>query len=116
MSHSSSALSSRRLVLSLIVSSFGLHLGDNGFEPYGAPRPGLETFLTALAQTVYKFRRNYFRAHGNFEEENKVVEPSINIINYSIGFDSRRYQILGVVVGLERGPLSLVRSIEELLE
>ena len=33
-----------------------------------------------------------------------------------LGFDSRRYQIFRVVVGLERGPLSLVRSIEELLE
>jgi hypothetical protein len=32
------------------------------------------------------------------------------------GFDSRHYQIFWVVVGLERGPLSLVRSIEELLE
>ena len=31
------------------------------------------------------------------------------------GFDPRRYQIFWVVVGLERGPLSLVRSIEELL-
>jgi hypothetical protein len=31
------------------------------------------------------------------------------------GFDSRRYQIFCEVVGLERGPLSLVR-IEELLE
>ena len=33
-----------------------------------------------------------------------------------LGFDSRRYQIFWVVVGLERGSLSLVRSIEELLE
>ena len=33
-----------------------------------------------------------------------------------LGFDSRRYQIFLVVVGLERGPLSLVRSVEELLE
>ena len=33
-----------------------------------------------------------------------------------LGFDSRRYQIFWVVVGLERGPLSLVRSIEEVLE
>ena len=32
------------------------------------------------------------------------------------GFDPRHYQIFCVVVGLERGPLSLVRSIEELLE
>ena len=36
-----------------------------------------------------------------------------------LGFDSRRYQIFWVAVGLERGVLSLVslvRSIEELLE
>jgi hypothetical protein len=33
-----------------------------------------------------------------------------------LGFDSRRYQILWEVVSLERGPLSLVRIIEELLE
>jgi hypothetical protein len=32
------------------------------------------------------------------------------------GLDSRRYQIFWEVVGLERGPLSLVRIIEELLE
>ena len=32
------------------------------------------------------------------------------------GFDPRPYQIFWVVVGLERGTLSLVRSIEELLE
>jgi hypothetical protein len=32
------------------------------------------------------------------------------------GFDSRRYQILCEVVGLERGPLSLVSTIEEVLE
>jgi hypothetical protein len=32
------------------------------------------------------------------------------------GFDSRRYQISLEVVGLERGPISLVRITEELLE
>jgi hypothetical protein len=31
------------------------------------------------------------------------------------GFDSRRYRIFREVVGLERGPLSLVRIAEELL-
>jgi hypothetical protein len=31
-------------------------------------------------------------------------------------FDSRRYHIIWEVVGLERGPLSLVSTIEELLE
>jgi hypothetical protein len=32
------------------------------------------------------------------------------------GFDSRRYEISWEVVGLERGPLSLVSTIEELVE
>jgi hypothetical protein len=32
------------------------------------------------------------------------------------GFDSRRYQIFWEVVGLERGPLSLMRIIEELFQ
>jgi hypothetical protein len=32
------------------------------------------------------------------------------------GFDSCRYQIFREVVGLERGPLSIVSTIEELLE
>jgi hypothetical protein len=31
------------------------------------------------------------------------------------GFDSLRYKVFREVVGLERGPLSLVTSIEELL-
>jgi hypothetical protein len=31
-------------------------------------------------------------------------------------FDSRHYQIFRKVVGLEQGPLSLVSTIEELLE
>jgi hypothetical protein len=31
------------------------------------------------------------------------------------GFGSRRYQIFWEVVGLERGPFSLVSTIEELL-
>jgi hypothetical protein len=33
----------------------------------------------------------------------------------SSGFDSRHYQILCEVVGLERGPLSLLSTTEELL-
>jgi hypothetical protein len=32
------------------------------------------------------------------------------------GLDSRRYQIFWEIVGLERDPLSLVSTIEELLE
>jgi hypothetical protein len=36
--------------------------------------------------------------------------------SWGLGFDSRRYQIFWEVVGLERGPLSLMRIIEKLLE
>jgi hypothetical protein len=32
------------------------------------------------------------------------------------GFDSQRFHIFWEAVGLERGPLSLVRTIEKLLE
>jgi hypothetical protein len=34
------------------------------------------------AQIVYEFRRNFSRAQGNFEEQNKVLECSIIIISY----------------------------------
>jgi hypothetical protein len=47
------------------------------------------------------------------------VTKNINFPGYrsrGLGFDSWRYQIFLEVVGLERGPLSLVRIIEELLE
>jgi hypothetical protein len=40
----------------------------------------------------------------------------VRVLGYSSGFDSRRYQIFWEVVGLERGPLSLVSTTEELLE
>jgi hypothetical protein len=34
----------------------------------------------------------------------------------SPGFDFRRYEIFGEVVGLEQGPLSLMSTTEELLD
>jgi hypothetical protein len=40
----------------------------------------------------------------------------VNVKPSGPGFDSRRYQILCVAVGLERGPLSFVSINEELLE
>jgi hypothetical protein len=45
--------------------------------------------------------------------------PVVRVPGYRSGcprFDSRCYQIFREVVGLERGPLSLVRTTEELLE
>jgi len=49
----------------------------------------------------------------------EVFVKSVRVSGYRYrgpGFDPQRYQIFWVVVGLERGSLSLVRSIEELLE
>jgi hypothetical protein len=37
-------------------------------------------------------------------------------IHRGTGFDSWRYQIFCIAVGLEQGPLSLVRINEEILE
>jgi len=45
---------------------------------------GWWTLLRARAQTVYKFQRILWRTYGNFEEENKVLEPAIIVINYCI--------------------------------
>jgi hypothetical protein len=42
-------------------------------------------------------------------------DPSSWLQIETSGFDSRRYQIFWEVVGLERGPLSLVSTTEELL-
>jgi hypothetical protein len=39
----------------------------------------------------------------------------VRVLGYRSGFDSRHYQIFWEVVSLERGPLSLVSTIEELL-
>jgi hypothetical protein len=60
-------------------------------------------------QFFFSFHRNYDRLCG------LVVRVS----GYRLrgpGFDSRRYLIFLVAVGLERVPLSLVRINEELLE
>jgi hypothetical protein len=52
-------------------------------------------------------------------EEDRLCGLVIRVPGYRSrgpGFDSRLYQIFWEVVGVERGPLSLVRIIEELLE
>ena len=49
-------------------------------------RTDLADFLRALAQTAYKFQKILSRTHGNFEDQNNILEPSIIIIiiNYCI--------------------------------
>ena len=54
-----------------------------------------------------------------FNDSDRLCGLVVRVSGYryrGLGFDSRCYQIFWVVVGLERGPLSLVRSNEELLE
>jgi hypothetical protein len=48
------------------------------------PRPGLAKLFELLAQIVCKFRRNTFACSWEFEEQNKVLEFSVNIINFLI--------------------------------
>jgi hypothetical protein len=48
------------------------------------------TFLRAGAQ----IRRNFFTCHGNFEEQNKVLEFSLIISNYSIIIVNEYYNYL----------------------
>jgi hypothetical protein len=44
----------------------------------------LANLLWARSQIVYKFKIILSRAHGNFEMQSKVLEPSIIITNYCI--------------------------------
>jgi hypothetical protein len=63
----------------------------------------------------YMIRRLFTNAVSTKE----VIFRLVRVFGYRSrgpGFDSRCYQIFGEVVGLERGPLRLVRIIEELLE
>jgi hypothetical protein len=43
------------------------------------------------------------------------VVKSSELLAKRSGFDSRRYQIILVVVGLKRGPLSLVSTIKDVI-
>ena len=61
--------------------------------------------------------RQYFQMYQNNVDRLCGLVVRVSGYRYrGLGFDSRRYQIFWVIVSLERGPLSLMRSIEELLE
>jgi hypothetical protein len=68
-------------------------------------------------------KKRFGRPRDRFEHNFKMVLIEIGVVVRVPGyrsrgpvFDSRRYQIFLEVVGRERGPLSLVRIIGELLE
>ena len=73
-----------------------------------------QTFCTTQTAITIHFTFNHLQY-----KYDRLCGLVVRVSGYryrGFGFDSRRYQIFWVVVGLERGPLSFVRSIEELLE
>jgi hypothetical protein len=58
----------------------------------------------------------YLKLYQNFDRLCGLVVRVPGYRSRGPGFDSRRYHIFWEAVGLERGPLSLVRMTEELLE
>jgi hypothetical protein len=59
------------------------------------------------------------RSYGTYRLIDRLCGLVLRVSGYrsrGSGFDSRPYQIFWEVGGLERGPLSFVRTIEELLE
>jgi hypothetical protein len=64
----------------------------------------------------YKYFRIYKSSQCNGARRFDLVVRVSGYISRDPGFDSRPYQIFWQVGGLERGPLSLVTTIEELLE
>jgi hypothetical protein len=72
-----------------------------------------------LVVTSGKFRNSSYQSTPRLQSQPRRGNI-LNVYNSWLkiqrsGFDSRRYQIFWEVVGLERGPLSLVSTTEELL-
>ena len=73
--------------------------------------------LNQLLQSVPRQFRDFI--YYMYSKLDRLCGLVVRVSGYryrGLGFDSRRYKIFCVVVGLERSLLSLVRSIEELLE
>jgi hypothetical protein len=54
-----------------------------------------------------------------FQQKYRLCSLVVRVPGYrsrNPGFDSRRYQVFWEIVGLERGPLSLMRIIEDIYE
>jgi hypothetical protein len=91
-------------------SNLGRFTGHpRGFRAGIVSRPYHEHFLLNPFKLSYHYTIQLDRLCG-------LVVRVPGYRSRSAGFHSRRYQTFWEVVGLERGPLSLVRIIEELLE
>jgi hypothetical protein len=81
---------------------------------------GVLLYFGARDSTIVdNFRKLGFELYVTILKGDRLCSLVVRVPGYRSrgpGFDSRFYQIFWEVVGLERGPLSLVRITEELLE
>jgi hypothetical protein len=96
-------------------------------SPGGKRRPERKTGFTVICEPIFSKMWEPRRLtnlwtftvwyEDSFTFSRNYRFQALALVNYRCsGFNSRRYQILREVVGLERGPLSLVWITEELLE
>jgi hypothetical protein len=79
------------------------------------PTSGQSSWLNKRDVLCFLWRTNWIYI-CYIEESKPSLWSSVRVLQIQrSGFDSRRYQIFWEVVSLERGPLSLVSTIEELL-
>jgi hypothetical protein len=79
----------------------------------------IKEYMEAQSKQMLSIVLHYCIILNNFEIVNRLcslVVRASGCRSRGSGFDSQRYQIFREVVGLERGPLSLVSITEELLE
>jgi len=57
---------------------------EKAFVKYIDLYQGWPSFLRGRVQIVQKFQRNFSYTHGNFVDQNKVMEPSKISINFFI--------------------------------
>jgi hypothetical protein len=95
------------LFFTLLLASEALVIGDWGLEMKN--KIELRKWKIVTSQHLWHVQQNIDRLCG-------LVVRVPGYRSRGPGFYSQRYQIFWAVVGLEQGPLSLVSTIEELLE
>ena len=98
--------------------NFSLHFAHHCFQKVKASfnQVGSKPWMSCIRISLFC---NVIWINIVMKSFNRLCGLVVRVSGYryrDLGFDSRRYQIFWVVMGLERRPLSLVRSIEELLE
>jgi hypothetical protein len=86
---------------------------------YSVGKRLLNNLITNHPINISQLRFRYNEFYWPYMELDRICGVVVRVPGYRFrgrGFDSRRYYIFWEVVGLERGPLSLVGIIEELLE